>query len=561
MNGHANYELTKEQQWLLAQADRVLSQKYDPDVAMLRSDEGDYDVHASAQYALIRFWRGDSAEACRILQTVLDAQFPTRDKQEPFYGAFRKRRGEAQPAVDSGFFEVFNAQSRYRVDVWQEKIGNDFRKGLIRQGFSPEQTAVVERELGQAVLKTVPVIWKAYDPNFREFIGCCLALAMELFGDQIPQDLEDRILETMERAVEGSVIRRQRDVHPMNTNIELMHIFTCDYFGARLDRQDFCRHGMEIARDFEEAYLVNHSVAEFNSPTYYCVDLRTLALCRRFAPDRSIRAFGERMEAALWENLAQFFNPALQNVCGPFSRNYAMDMRLDTTIGALLYMVLGEERAPVPPVDENSEIFGYPISVLAGTRAPEHLLPALREHLQDRQVQASFRELIERGAPGKNAPLCTATAWIQRDYMIGALSGSKNTSGQLRAATAYWRAPDGSVSSMCLLRRGLGEGCEHYRTIYLNAQARRGEMDISVRFDVTRDMELFFELLGDNIVPRMISPQLWELPGMRVRVKTQTPLSGVKPCPGGVQVCYRYDSTTGEGRTMEFRLQFEPAAQ
>ena len=552
---------TKEQQWLLEQAESVLGAQYDVEAALVRDDAGDYDIHASAQYALVQLACGESDVACHILQNVVDAQFPTDNREEPFYGAFRKCRCDPQPAAESGFLEIFDARGRYRADVWQEKIWNDYRRGLAERGFSDGQIALAEQEWERALVKTVPVIWKTYDPNFREFIGCCFALALALFGAQLPQALQENILRAMERAVEGSVLRCQRNIHPMNTNIELMHIFTSDYFGALLDRQDFCRHSMEMAHRFEQAYEANHTVAEFNSPTYYCVDLRTLALCRRFAPDGVIRSFGERMEAALWENLAQFYNPELQNVCGPFSRNYAMDMRLDTTIGALLYILLGAERVAQPPIEENSEITGYVIAALAGTKAPEHLLPALCSHTGDRFVEAHFRELIERGEPGKNAPLCTAMAWIERDYMLGGLRGSKNTSGQLRAATAYWRAPGGSVSSMCMLRRAVGEGCEHYRTVFLDAQVQQGELRARVRFDVTRDMELFFELNGEGIVPEQITAEQWNLPGMRVEVQAGAPLYAVCPFAGGVQVCYRYNSRTGEGQTMDFKLRFEHIKQ
>ena len=179
----------------------------------------------------------------------------------------------------------------------------------------------------------------------------------------------------------------------------------------------------------------------------------------------------------------------------------------------------------------------------------------------ERQVETRFRELMERGCPGDDSSVCVAEAFLAENYMLGALRGSRNTSGQLRSAAAFWKAPDGSVSNFVLLRREPGEKCEHVRTVYFNNRVRKNHMEIQVTWELERDMELFFAIAGCGLSEDMIAADCWRLPGMTVHVNADGRTPEVRRSTDGLEVVYPYRWRDVSARSMRFQLDFEPQAE
>lgn len=211
---------------------------------------------------------------------------------------------------------------------------------------------------------------------------------------------------------------------------------------------------------------------------------------QRFGSSEKLKSLSRELEAGLWSDFAEFYNPAMQNVCGPYSRAYELEMTVHTALPAVLYLagVLEE----LPPVSIETDC--NPVLVLSQICVPEHVLPLLKQSRGERTVTHQFEELAERGDPRNNHALCTTTAWITDDLMLGAMRGSCNTSYQLHPAVAFWRNNEGALSTMKLLRRTAEGELKHFHTVFFDVTAEAHTMHGQIRANAGRDVVPYFEL-------------------------------------------------------------------
>lgn len=546
---------TKEQKWLFDHTMELLDGLYDETEALVHCEKRGTacDVRDSAHYALGLFERGDVEKGCRVLERILSLQFDA-SPEEVYYGTFKRTQIEKDAPHELFPGKHFDAWARYDLDVWQEKIAITLHNRLVEEGFTPEQHKRIAGALRDSILAHVPAVWECYDPNWREFIGTTVSLILARHADKLPDELHERVKAAMTRAVEGSIVRRKRNIHPMNTNVELMHIYICDFYGAYLQRRDIADYALQAMDAFMIDFGEFGTVAEFNSPTYYGVNFITFSIYRSYAPTEFIRACAAKVEEALWREVADNYHPVLGAVCGPYSRSYELDLRVHTSYPALFYVALGAENAPEPA--DNCESAGHIDLALAQLCVPDEVKEKLLHFCGAHSTRRTYRELIERGAPDANRPWCEATGYLGETYMLGAASGSRNTSGQLRAAIAAWQVPGGETAYMALLRRAPGEGTNHYRTVFLDAKASETQIVADVRVDVARDIEVFFEIDCPGAKIENLAADCFDLPGMRVQVKADAPVE--LRARGKVLEAVYLSRVTDEKRELHFELTFEP---
>jgi hypothetical protein len=100
-----------------------------------------------------------------------------------------------------------------------------------------------------------------------------------------------------------------------------------DFAAARNGNADWKRGAAAWNEEVNRLYRLHHTFFEFNSPTYYGVDLYGLALWREYGSTQRMRSMGVDMEASLlWNDIADFYQPSLRNISGPYGRSYGMDM-------------------------------------------------------------------------------------------------------------------------------------------------------------------------------------------------------------------------------------------
>ena len=515
-------QLSPEGKTLLREAHGFLRKGYDPVTHLVSVDsEGSFHIgiRESMYYALSlmilnREW--DTVEA--VTRAVLALQMDAPG--EVFHGAFRHSPSESAPAAGVLDAARLGTDGRYFADLAWERTTSRFSRLLESRPELSGRSGEIEALLHQALTESVPVAWDSYEPNTREFILMCLAMLLEHEGGRLPKALTEEIARCARLGMEGAVARSLSGFTPLNTNILCMHIFLLDYFGRRLGNEEWTALALTYAEAMLRQYREYHACAEFNSPTYCGVDLSTLGFVRRYSPRPELVRLADELEEGIWQDVAEFYNPAMRNFCGPYSRAYELDCAVHTCFYDLMYLGLGESLFPWHPFSVESVC--NPLLLLGDVRIPEAVRPALFEDKQDVRLRHSFRELSERGDPQRNNALCTATGWISPRLMTGALAGSENPSYQLHPLVIFWRSGEalGTVS----LHRCLPDGrMQHMRTVLFNGQADRNRLTMDVEARVTRDVDVFFEISCPGLDPEQLRESCWTLPGLTIRLSARAP--------------------------------------
>jgi hypothetical protein len=474
MNGKEMKNLSEHARSLAEESLQWTDQFWDPDMALLALDSENlkgttlHSVRNSAWYALglLLRNRGDDGErAVRTLHAVLDYQFD--EPGTPFHGTWYRAPQEEHPPVDA-------------------------------------------------------IMWRHYDPNWRQFIGTTLAIALEEYGDHLPADLIERI----DRAIELAIVGEPPDrCAPHYTNIALMKSALMTWAGDRYGHPDWVTEGERFGQAAYEVFRQHGTFHEYNSPTYYGVNFYALAFWRVYARSAQLAAQGAEMEAEMWRDVAAFYHAGMGNVAGPYSRTYGMDMR---TYGALLGMSIwlgvGREYAPFPResgmFDHGHDFcFGPPIAIV-GTAIPDDVIPHLLAFQGERTVERRLPTNHDR----------VATAWIGEKAIIGAeslrLTGElpgilpNLDSPQYHPVTLHWQMPDGDIGWVRLRHGGPVEAHAEQGRLTIHAPLlpvfveRYGDVHRAYTF------EIYCPQSSDDAI---LTAARWDLPGLRVDIQSDLP--------------------------------------
>ncbi|MEZ4836535.1 MAG: hypothetical protein R2873_31850 [Caldilineaceae bacterium] len=477
-------------------------QYWDPANALLALDSEDlagpvhHSVRNSSWYALGLLMRsedgkddGDFERAVRTFHAVLDYQFD--EPGTPYHGTWYRSPQEDHPPADA-------------------------------------------------------IVWRHYDPNWRQFIGTTLMLALEEFGDRLPADLIARMGRAIDLAIEGEPPDR---CAPHYTNIALMKAALMTWAGKRYDRPDWFAEGERFGQAAYDVFAAHGTFHEYNSPTYYGVNFYALALWRHYATSDQLAAQGTEMEAALWRDVAAFYHAGLGNVAGPYSRTYGMDMRkYGALLGMSVWLAVGRELAPFPREDGmfahgHDFTFGPPLA-LVGTEVPADALQHLRSFQGERT--------IERRLPTEHDRV--ATAWIGDSVLLGAESLRLKSdipgvlpnldSPQYHPVTVHWALPDGDVGWIRLRNRGPVEARAEEGQITIvcpwlaAAEERYGDHHRTYVFEIALDTSHTFSCHADH----------WDLPGLVIRVNSNLPSPHTTIDEGIVYITYTLPPDQTEAR-------------
>ncbi len=548
--------LSPEARTLVEEAVRHLSAGYDEALGLVCSEQDSGpSVRDSLYYALGLMILGEDRGQVtqRICGTVLDLQMIAPG--EIWHGCFRRHPGEPLPPSMPFDWRRLNLEGRYFADLIWERLSARYDRLLTESPMSPSDREKAGQLLSRALHETVPVVWNTYEPNLREFVGMVFAMMLEHFTDRLPVPLVTRLEESGRQLMTGAIARAQSDFTPLNTNIRIMYVFLLDWFGRRLGIPSWTEESLVQARKLLTEYREFHAVAEFNSPTYYGVDLSTIGCWCRYGSNEELRALGAELEEGLWHDAAAFYNPEMRNFCGPYSRNYEMEMHIHTCFCDLMYLGLGAERFPWHPFSQES--ICNPLLVLSQVTVPEDVIPQLTGKCVPRTLKRNFRELSERGDPACRQALCTAMARITPTLMLGVLSGSENPSHQLHPLTVFWR--NGKEIGTIRLLRSLPDGrMIHLHTVLFDGTLEDTRIDMRVDNQAGRDVDVFFEITCAGISEDRILPEKWILPGLTVKLAARAPAPVIRRVDSRtVRVIYPGRTDSPGSLQMHFQLDLE----
>ncbi len=544
--------MSSDKQFLIQQALDELDARYDAEVHMVWGEEGQHDTRESAHYALGLLLRGGAEEigtASLILEQILDLQLV--QPGEIYDGTFNTSLERALPPAGHSAWSSFPPGFGYAQSDAMDEVYRRFAEyGKLTEN---EQLAQLFR---QATDEVFPRVWESFDPNWREFIASTFAIILEHFEHELSVELVERMDRAMQLTVATSLERYRSQSIPTNTNIELMHLFITHYYGHRYGHLEWMTHAEQGAALLLRDYMELHSFAEFNSSTYYGVDLTVLGMWRVYGRTLSFRHIGLELEHGLWQDIADFYGPMLENICGPFARSYENDITEHSSIGVLLYLALGESYRHLTRV--NCETSHNLLIALVGVELKEQTRERLLHTGTERFVTRQFKELCERDLPGQNRHVCTAKAWITDRLMIGGLSGSRNTNGQMHHATAHWMTAAGERYSMRMVRREQGQSWNtHLRGMSFDVEVGVRKLNMTARFHTLLPMELVFELDGPQLEQLRITQTGWQLPGLNIAVHTDAALPIVQQHGSRAEIVYAAGKSNGGAEVLHFALTFD----
>lgn len=343
--------------------------------------------------------------------------------------------------------------------------------------------------------------WEDYDPNWREFIGTAFALVLEEFADRLPAGMKEQLENSIKSAVESELTEGRFE--PYHTNIKLLHGFLWSWAGARFGRPEWVTGGGQWAEKVAAEFAVNETFDEYNSPTYYGVDLYGLALWRKYGATEKIRVLGAQLEAGLWRDVGRFYHAGLKNLCGPFDRAYGMDMqRYVSLTGAWMGLALPAELTPLPdpsgPMDHAHDFVVMPLYVVLGAQVPGDVIKNFHTFTGERVLRRPITETR------------IATAWLSDRTMIGGeitgkTLGATAGSGQYHPATMHWQVPGGGIGWMRL-----------YASPACDAEA--GKQKLTIISAGAGDY--VFRLSAPGLTAENLSRDRWMLPGLKVTIET-----------------------------------------
>ena len=394
--------------------------------------------------------------------------------------------------------------------------------------------------------------WRDYDPNWREFIITPLQILLAEYDTLLPRRIVERIDAATRLAVAGALVRPLRSAY---TNIALMHAFMLCAAGERLNEPGWIARGEQMAQEIYDLFRLNQAFEEYNSPTYYGVDLYALALWRAYCPSPAegapgvLRRLGAEMEGLLWIDISRYYHAGLRNLCGPFDRAYGMDMtRYAAVVGEWIWLVTGQEQAPFPDIElpfaHTPDFLYSPCAALLGAAVPEEA----RAHFLAFQGPRQVEHVIA------SEPRRTATAWLEENFMWGAEHTSRAKQGyaQFHSATLHWKIAPDNVGWMRLVHAepvdAVVEG--HTLTIQGSGMLTFQICAPGLSEDDLRPAAWALPLFrGDEALPLFRGDEA--LPNLPIRISAPPVSFQVTRQPEWLEVSY----DAGPGKEIEMRLQ------
>jgi hypothetical protein len=258
------------------------------------------------------------------------------------------------------------------------------------------------------------VEWIHYDPNWRQFLGCILALTTIDHGSALPDEMRHGVDAALRRCVDGEPDDR---IAPWYTNPNLMHAWLLGHVGRATSDTELSAAGERRRSLIVERFERFGDIDEYNSPTYDGIDLFALALWAAQPPTPSYERSALAMIERIGERIARLHHPRFGSTCGPFIRAYGLQPERYVSLAGVCTFLAGAPAQSVLPTTLGPSTVHvhdlYFLPVLA------RLAPAFADRIDLRPVTAERRH--EQRFTGS-----VAESLLRHDLAVGWESGRRH---------------------------------------------------------------------------------------------------------------------------------------
>jgi hypothetical protein len=422
-------------------------------------------------------------------------------------------------AASFSFRFTYSSLSPYQHQMVEQFIGSFLPKDSnVQQILNNDDGAIQKIRLAEALLfrnkdndqeNAFEIIrWiyglakKDVEPASSDFVGSDLIIIYHKYRPLFPADVTEKVEFLLKNVAR---ITYNKNQNPNYNNMAIMSSFIMEYVGRLYNIEEIQVRGMEKARAIVASYRIYNTLCEYNTPTYYGVDVMGLSLWKELSYSQEMRELGTFLQESLWKEIAMYYNANLRNMCGPFLRGYGMDMtRYNAVIGVPIALAVDDEAlAPFP-------------GIVGGHYHDASYIAAFCELGVDLPGEA-FREFRKFSAPrffSRVTPnyyegdrLKKATAMVNREWMMGCLWGNLKVSSLLKVGTMHWKASNGVVGWLVVP----GEG-------KTNVKVDETTMQIFLATDSAEFIEIF--LYAPQLTALKIAGKVWKLDGMELTVNS-----------------------------------------
>jgi hypothetical protein len=187
---------------------------------------------------------------------------------------------------------------------------------LVRMAFDTQDMDPQSNHYGMLPWETAnPTI---SDMNAIEFGTQSLGPLLLGYKDKLPAGFVDAIIPHLRAAF---VALQHHDVKVSYTNIFLMKTVNMILISEAIGDKEVEAQGRKQLDDWID-YTRQAGIHEFDSPTYYSVDLNSLFMGYLYATDAGLRGKFKGILDYFWTDMCANFFPGRDKVAGPYSRDY-----------------------------------------------------------------------------------------------------------------------------------------------------------------------------------------------------------------------------------------------
>ena len=287
---------------------------------------------------------------------------------------------------------------------------------------------------------TDAVEWVHYDPNWRQFLGCILALTVIHHAATLPHDVRIGIDDALDRCVHGEPDTR---IAAWYTNPNLMHAWLLGHVGQRTGDAGLIASGEQRVHRIMGRFERFGDIDEYNSPTYDGIDLFAAALWVAHPPTPAYERSGAVLLTHLGARISELYHRQLGAMCGPYIRAYGLDLQRYVSLAGIWLHIVGEPSSSILPttLDQDTvhvhDLYFLPVML--------RLRPAVVDHLT-LQAVATPRQHTQRFGDA------CAESRLRADFAVGWEYGRRHDASldQYVPFTAHFDV-DGRTSSIGIM--------------------------------------------------------------------------------------------------------------